>query len=283
MFNIPLIITRLTLREAARRKILWAGLIFGLLFLVVYGLGFHFMHVDIERSMQSSGGLGYLGMQEVYSFLTLSGLYAVNFLAIAISALTSIDTLSGEITSGTIQVLATKPLKRWQIVLGKWLGFVLMTSLYLLLMAGGTLAIVYALSGYLPVHLWRGFGLLWLNAVLILSLSFLGGSLLSTLANGVVIFGLYGVAFIGGWVEQFGAYLGNEVAVKIGVISSLILPSEALWKRAMYELQSPLVSSLNFSPFMALSVPSALMIVYAMVYALACLLLAIHNFGRRDL
>ena len=97
------------------------------------------------------------------------------------------------------------------------------------------------------------------------------------------MFGLYGLAFIGGWIEQFGSIIQNPTAVKIGIISSLIIPSEALWKRAAFEMQSPLSGVLGMSPFSATSVPSSLMILYAVLYLLAALSLSIRIFQRRDL
>jgi hypothetical protein len=75
----------------------------------------------------------------------------------------------------------------------------------------------------------------------------------------------------------------NQTAVNIGIISSLIIPSEAIWRRAAYEMQSPLVQALGFSPFSSGSVPSLFMIAYAIVYAAIALLLAIRQFRRRDL
>jgi hypothetical protein len=66
-------------------------------------------------------------------------------------------------------------------------------------------------------------------------------------------------------------------------VCSLILPSEALWKRAAYEMQSPLVAALGVSPFSAASVPSPLMVVYALLYAALALGLAVRLFSRRDL
>jgi hypothetical protein len=110
--------------------------------------------------------------------------------------------------------------------------------------------------------------------------------MLSTLATGGVVFGLYGIAFIGGWVEQFGAALNNQMAVNIGIVSSLIIPSEAVWRRAAYDMTPALTQSLGFSaggPFVSISVPSALMIEYAMVYTLVALMLTIYSFARRDL
>ena len=83
--------------------------------------------------------------------------------------------------------------------------------------------------------------------------------------------------------EQIGAFLQNETAIKVGVLSSLILPSEALWKRAAYEMTSPLVQMLGVSPFSSPSVPSPLMVAYACGYLVLALVVAVRWFGGRDL
>ena len=103
-----------------------------------------------------------------------------------------------------------------------------------------------------------------------------------TLATGGIVFGLYGFAFIGGWVEQFGALLQNDTAIKVGIITSLIIPSESLWRRAAFEMQAPITGSFG-SPFTTTSVPSLLMIGYAVLYLCFTLILAIRIFQKRDL
>lgn len=275
-----LVIARLTFREAARRKILLAALLLGLLYLAIYGAGFYFVNQDIARSQY---GPGLLELNQIRNFLFMAGMYVVNFLTVAMAVLTSVDTLSGEIASGTIQTLVSKPLQRWQIVVGKWLGFAGMLSLYLLLMAGGTVLLVYLISGYTAPNIMLGLGLLWMNAILLLGVSLAGGAVLSTLANGVLVFGMFGIAFVGGWIEQIGSFIQNQTAINVGIISSLLIPSEALWKRAAFEMQSPLVSTLGFSPFTASSMPSLVMVIYGMIYAILALLLAIRLFNKRDL
>jgi ABC-type transport system involved in multi-copper enzyme maturation permease subunit len=275
-----LVIARLTFQEAARRRILLAALLLGLVFLIIYGVGYHYVNIELSQPLT---GPGMIEQNEIRNFLMMAGLYVVNFLTVMMSVLTSVDTLSGEIASGTVHTLLAKPVRRWEIVLGKWLGFIVMLTLYLALMAGGVFFLVYLIAGYSPPNLLRGFGLLWLNAVLLLGVSLLGGAMLSTLANGVLVFGMYGIAFLGGWIEHIGSFIQNQTAVNIGVISSLIIPSEALWKRAAFELQSPIVRALGFSPFSAPSVPSPLMVFYALLYAALALLLAIRQFNRRDL
>lgn len=278
------VIARLTFMEAARRKILLAALILGLVFLAVFGVGFHFI---IQEMKNTPAGGTRLQIAEISNFLMMAGLYVVNFLTVMMTVLTSVDTLSGEITSGTIHTLVSKPIQRWEVLVGKWLGFSGMLTLYLLLMAGGVMGVVYTIAGYAAPHPLDAFGLMWLNAILLLTVSLLGGTSLSTLANGVLVFGMFGVAFIGGWIEQIGTFLTNQAAgqtaINIGILTSLIMPSEALWRRAAYELQSPLVSALGFSPFGSRSVPSPLMIAYAVLYLAVGLALAIRRFKQRDL
>jgi ABC-type transport system involved in multi-copper enzyme maturation permease subunit len=198
-------------------------------------------------------------------------------------ALLGADTLAGEISSGTIQTIVTKPVRRSDVVLGKWLGFAMLLALYSVLMSGGTVLSVLIQSGYTPPGLLAGLSLIYLEALLMMTISLSCSSAMPGLATGGVVFGLYGLAFIGGWIEQFGSILKNPTAVKIGIVTSLIIPSEALWRRASYEMQSPVASALRMSPFGAISIPSALMIVYAIFYLAITLAAAINTFQHRDL
>lgn len=273
------VMARLTFQEAARRRILLAALLLGTLFLILYGLGIN----AISQEMNAEGNIRPIERSEVFNFLLMAGLYVVNFLTVMMSVLTSVDTLSGEIASGTMHTIAAKPLPRWQIVLGKWLGYAAMLSLYLLMMAGGVMGLIYLIEGYTAPNALRGLALMELNVLLLLSLTLLGGAILSTLANGVLVFGLYGVAFVGGWIEHVGSFLQNETAVTLGIAASLLMPSEALWKRAAFEMRSPLSDIVGISPFSAPSVPSPLMIGYAALYTALVLFLAIRLFSQRDL
>lgn len=279
-----IIIARLTFLEASRRKILLAGLVLGVAFLILFNVGFYFM--TTETGLPTDAGPAAIILRnQVYNFLTNAGLYAVNFLSIAMGALVSADTLAGEINSGTIQALVTKPVRRAEVVLGKWLGFAGLIALYLVLMVGGVIGSVYLGYGHAVPNVPAGISLMYLESLLIMTLTLACSSTLSTLATGGTIFGLYGIAFIGGWVEQVGAVLKNQTAMNIGVVTSLIIPSEALFRRAAYEMTSATVRALgiSFGPFFVVSIPSAMMIVYAGLYTAVMLGIAVRQFGKRDL
>jgi Cu-processing system permease protein len=279
--NATFIIARLTFREAVRRRIVLTALILGACFLIIYSIGIHLVVNQI--SQVAPRGYGSIAHNEGINFLLLAGLYTITFLSVAMAALISADTLAGEINSGTIQTVVTKPVRRADVVLGKWLGFAGLLALYILVMAGGVVISVRLQAGYIAPNLLRGIGLIYLESLVMMSVALMLSSRFSALATGGAVFGLYGLAFIGGWVEQFGSMMQSQTTIYIGIISSLIFPCEAIWRRAAYEMQSPLSSVLGMSPFSAISVPSALMIVYAILYALVALALTFSIFSHRDL
>ena len=86
-----LIIAQLTIREAQRRKILWAALVMGLLFVAVFSIGLHYIVLDMEK-------YGFdLNDNSVdiipISGLTMAGLYVTNFLVIIMSVLISVASI----------------------------------------------------------------------------------------------------------------------------------------------------------------------------------------------
>jgi len=274
-----LTIARLTWLEARRRKIALAAVLCGLAFLAVYATAAFFAHRSVAQ-----GVVNLVAQRIMFQTLFQAGLYVVNFLVIACAVLLSVDTLSGEMSSGVIQTLASKPIDRAAIVLGKCLTYWLMTGAYLLLMAGGVMLSVWAAAGIVPPHLVLALLLMWLGATAMLAVTILGGTRLTTIANGIVAFALFGLAFIGGWVEQIATVVRNDAVRYIGTTISLVSPADAMYRRAAHELQpSSGALGVQLTPFTPLSVPSVAMIVWAVAFVLATLLLAIRTFRHRPL
>ena len=274
-----LTIVHLTLHEASRRRILFATLIGAGAFLLLYGIGFHF----VAEKASAEVGVTALRNRLLMNFLTLAGLYATHFLTLMTSVLLPVDTLSGDIASGVVQTLASKPVRRSSIVLGKWLAFAIVAVGYFVLVSGGVLLIARLIGHFTPPGLAIGLPLMALDAVVLVALSIAGGARLATVTNGILVFGLYGLAFIGGWVEQVGTITGNEAAQNVGTVASLIMPTEALWQRAAYFMQPSVMRDLNWSPFSSGALPSMAMVWWAVLYASLALLWGIQGFRKRAL
>ena len=274
------IIARLTFREASRRKIALTGFLLGLAFVILFSVGFFYIN---QQRIQNSPFQSSIPMEEFYNTITLAGLYVVNFLIVVMAALVTADTLAGEISSGTIQSLVTKPLRRSEIVFGKWLGYAILLALYVILMAGGILLSTALQSGYSMPNVLSGLALMYLAALIVMTITIACSSRFSTLATGGMVIGLYGLAFVGSWVEQIGSLMNSPAAVQVGIVSSLLMPSEAIWRRAAFEMTAPLARMISFGPFSSGSVPSTAMMIYGGIYLLAALWIAVRQFGKRDL
>jgi Cu-processing system permease protein len=272
------LMAKTTVREAARKKILWTALAAGCGFLTLFGLALHFQIQDFATH-STAPFIRY----QVLSAMLMVGLYVVDLLAVVMTILTSVDTVSGEILSGTIQAIAVKPMPRWQVLVGKWLGFAIMIGGFVALTFGGTIAVAYAMSGVTPENALPGGLLVYLECLLALSVTIMFGTWFSTLTNGVLVIGLHGLAFMGGWLEQMSGFTESARLVAVGIVTSLIMPSEAIWRRAAFDMQTPLAGSLPFSPFANVSIPSLTMIGYAAFYGLVALAIALYHFHARDL
>ncbi len=268
----------ITLREAARRRILWTALGAAALLLAIFAVALRFQVVEFQGRPMSP-----FVRYQVESGMLMIGLYTCDLLAVVMTILTSIDTVAGEISSGTIHAIATKPLARWEILTGKFLGFAGMVTAYVAITFSGTIAVAYTVAGVLPEHPLRGFLLVTFECLLVLAVSFLAGTRFTTLTAGVAVLGLQGVAFMGGWLEQVSGFSQSQHIVTLGVFTSLLMPSESIWRRAAFEMQSPLAGSLSFSPFANVSIPSAMAMGYGGLFAIVIVAAAVRRFRRRDL
>jgi ABC-type transport system involved in multi-copper enzyme maturation permease subunit len=273
-----LTVAHLTLSEARRRRIVLAAVLCATAFLLVFGVAVYFAAADIASRPRS-----FIERQAAFSAMTLAGLYAANFLSVLLAVLLPVDALSGEIDSGVMQTLASKPIRRGDIVLGKWLGHVVLVQAYLVALTGGVLLVVRIFSGFTPLHLERALPLMALETTLLAAVSIAGGTRLSTVTNGVACLGFYGIAFLGGWIEQFGTIAGVESARMVGIVASLISPPDAMWRLASWLLLPAVVRDVAPVVFAGNSVPTRLMVAWAIGFTVCVLAWAVRSFSRRAL
>lgn len=282
-----LVIARLTLREGLRKKLVLGVVLLSVIFAVLYVWGFH-LFVEDWRAMvarrQASGASPPLPYEIFASAMVMLGLWTVNFLTGVMTIFASVGTIASEIEQGTLQAIVPKPIRRWEIVLGKWLGYAGMLVIYIASMVSVVILTARLIGSYTPPNVFQATGLILLVALILLSLTMLGSTLFSTVANGVIVFMLYGMAITGGLVEQIGTALDNDVLVRIGVIVSILVPSDSMWRLASYLVQPRIaINFLGPNPFGTTVPPSTFAVWYSVAYALVLLLLAMWRFQRRDI
>jgi Cu-processing system permease protein len=275
------IVVRLTLREAANRKVLLVGAVISTAFLLLFWLGF----VVGFRSAQSDTEPGVTAMAA--TVMTVLGLYAVQFLAAFMAVLLASGAVAPEIDSGRLHAILARPISRTSWLAQRAGTFAVLAALYIVVMSAVILAIAAGVAGYGAIAPGRAVGLLALEVVVLVALGTALSVRLSAIAAGIVVIALYGAAWIAGIMEIVGTALGNPTLERIGVAVSLVIPSDALWRGASYYLQSPAVVAATSSdlalPFAGNAAPSVAFIAWAVAYAAGWWLLADRWFRRRDL
>lgn len=83
-----------------------------------------------------------------------------------IALMLSFDALVGEFERGTMMLLLTYPVKRWQVIMGKFSGHLLILSIAILVGYGGALLIMIYLSGG-NTQGWQAYALMMLSTLLL--------------------------------------------------------------------------------------------------------------------
>lgn len=286
-------ITRLSVKEAVSRRLLLAGALLSLAFLALFALGFNALYsrAASEAGQAESAMAGQAETAVAGAIMTMLGVYVVQFLVAFLALFLATGAVSSEIDSGTLHAILARPLSRRSWLGQRWLAFAGTIAAYAVLMAGLLLGIAQMIAGYGAVAPWRAIGLLVLEGLVLLSLGFLGSTLWSTLANGAVVFSLFGMAWLAGIIEFAGEMVGNDLMGNIGIAVSLLVPSDALWRGAAYYLQSPAFIAASSAvgepggagPFGGSAPPSAALIGWSVAYVGILLALAARRFARRDL
>lgn len=276
-------VTRVSLREAVSRRLVVVGMVLSLAFLALFAFGFDALYervaVDVTDRAEVAVAAG---------IMTVLGLYVVRFLAALLAIFLASGAVASEIDSGVLHAVLARPLSRTSWLAQRWLAFVAIAVGYVLAMTTAVLVIAHAIAGYTPLSVGRALAVLALELAVLLSLGLLTSTTWSAVTSGVVTFSLFGVAWLAGIIELIGQQLGNETMRMAGIATSLVMPSDALWRGASYYLQPPSLLAMTGSadaanPFAGNAPPAAALLGWSVAYAVVLLLIAAWRLRRRDL
>jgi ABC-type transport system involved in multi-copper enzyme maturation permease subunit len=231
-----LTVAGLTLREAARRRVVRALLVLTVVLLALSAWGFSkLVGLDTELGTMTSGEA-----RLVASLLLNLIMFGMSLIAAIGTAFLAGPTLAGEVESGQALAILARPVRRSAVLLGKWLGLVTFGCGYVVLAGLAQILVVRATVGYWPPAPAAGLALLAAETVVLLTLALLLSSVVSTMASGIVAVGLFGSTWVAGVVGGIGGALGNEGVERVGTVSRILLPTDGLWRGAMNAFQDPI-------------------------------------------
>ena len=296
-----LVVARWTVLEARRRRLLLAGVVLSVAFVALFAVAFALLYHSQERSMLQAQAQGIAPpggfdtreeLLAVATVLVVLGLYGVQFLATLLGLFLGVASVSPEIDSGALHAVLARPLSRLDYLLGRFLALAGLLTAYVVVMSAALLLIARVVAGYQPGSATRTVGLMILQVFILLAVSLLGSTVLPTLANGVVMLALFGLAWLGGIIGFIGSIPpGNELMANLGTSVGLLLPADAVWRGASYHVLPPsLLVASSFAdrgdlqlPFASTAPIAPAMLGWAVAYPVACLAMAVAAFRRRDL
>jgi ABC-type transport system involved in multi-copper enzyme maturation permease subunit len=229
-----LVIARLTVQETSRRRLILALII---LTLIVVG----FSAWGFNKITTVTRGDGTLLPPEQVALITSQLLIVVTFMYSGVLALSAAvvagPLISSEVESGLLLSMLARPLRRSEVVIGKWLGLAVLIAMYAAGSAFLELAAVDWATGYLPPHPVQLVLYVGAEGLVLLSLGLALSTRLSGITGGVIALVAWLMGWIAGVVGDVGTGLQNQAVENVGVISHLLLPTDGLWRGAIYALE----------------------------------------------
>src|SRR4051812_25210632 len=276
-------IAALTLREASRRRVLWALAGLTLTLLLLSGWGFSKLAAESGFATLTSGQARLVASQ----LLNLV-MFGLSLIAALGTAFLAGPTLAGETESGIALAVLARPVRRSAVLMGKWLGLVVFGSGYVAVAGLAQFLVVRLTVDYWPPQPVGALALLAAQTVVLLTLALLLSTVISPMACGVVAVGLFGATWIAGVVGGIGEALGNDAVARVGTISRVLLPTDGLWRGAMHAFQDPSVltqlgPAFDGFPFLSEAPLTLTYLAWAALWVAMVWGLAAVSFVRRDL
>ena len=274
----------LTLREAARRRVLRALGVLTVALLALSGWGF-------SRLAGIETGFGTLTSGEsrlVASQLLNLVMFGLSLIAALGTAFLAGPTLAGEIETGISLAVLARPVRRPVVLLGKWLGLVAFGSGFVAVAGLAQFVVVQLTVGYWPPDPVLGLLLLAVQTTVLLTLGLLLSTVISPMASGIVAVGLFGATWVAGVVGGVGAAVGSSGVERVGIVSRMLLPTDGLWRGAMHAFQDPSAvrsfdaPAASAFPFLSDATLSAVYLAWVLLWVVMIGGLAALSFTRRD-
>lgn len=253
---IALAIAQQTVKEAFRRRVMWIFLIIGV-FLISLGPVFGFLTPRDSQTVLRSLGL---------AAILLSGLF--------VTIVTCIYLIPIEIERRTIYTVLSKPVQRYEFVLGKFLGGFATVFLNIAAMGVVFLAMIYFQEHRVPSEMFKGVTLTFFQMMLLAALTIFFSTFTTPVVNFFLSFGIFMVGNLTTVTESLTTK-SNPLVRGIGSLVHYLLPNFGNFN-IQNSIIRPQIEIANQDIFIRNN------ILYAVIYSSVLLVLAILIFDRRE-
>ncbi|THJ17154.1 MAG: ABC transporter permease [Nitrospira sp. CG24D] len=242
-----------TVRENLRDKLLYNLLVFALLLI------------------GSSLLLMRLTLGEFHRLLLDVGLGSINIFGVLIAIFVGIGLVNKEIEKKTIYTIVSKPVARYQFLVGKYLGLTLTLLVNTLIMAGGLLLVLFAQDVPIESVLFKALGLIFMEFMVITAVALLCSTFTSATLSAIFTLATYVIGHLTADLKTFGEKMDEGMrAVVTGLY--YVLPN-----LERFNLKGNVIHHIEVS-----GTDLLLIVVYGLTYVAFLLMSASIIFQRRD-
>jgi ABC-type transport system involved in multi-copper enzyme maturation permease subunit len=279
---------KLTIWEASRRKLLIALL--ALTVLIIVGTSFL-----MSRLWTIPANQGRPPSEVEVRLIASQLLIVITFMFSAVLALSSVmvaaPSISADVESGLVLSMLSRPVRRADLVLGKWLGLAVLVVLYAA--GSGVLELigVELTTGYVPPHPVQLIAYVAGEGVILLTLALLVSTRLSGMTGGIIGLAAYFIAWVGGILGGVGVALSNDSLRHAGTVISLLVPTDQLWRGAVYSMEPASIlataraagRALAGNPFLVTDPPALAFLLWTVIWIAGVLALTMWSFRAREI
>ena len=199
-----IVIARLTVKELVRRRVVWVLAILTLVSVALVGWGLDRLVTLAREERLRADSRSEIGVSQVLILIA----FMFSFVLAMTAAFVGAPAIGGDLESGVAYAILARPLRRADLLLGRWLGSAVVVAAYAA--ASGLLAIAVAafVSGYWPPDPPLAIAFLVGEALVLLTLTLALGSVLPSIAAGAIAVVGFGLGWMAGVLAGVGAALG---------------------------------------------------------------------------
>jgi len=277
-------IVRYAIAESLRRRMFLVVLVLTAAFLALFWIGTVQLYKE-TATIDPPAGID----ADTLVGATLFGLsmFGTLFLGTVLAVFFTLSAVGGDAERGILQPLVVRPIGRSAFLLARYLGAVGVCAVYVPLVYLASLAIVTGEGPWFPDRVVVPALELVLAVAVVVSLSIVGSVFLSTIANGVAVFMIFGAGLVAGLLGQIGEALNSHTLKTVARDSSWVLPFEALYQDALHRITADTTGftrfALQLGPFGGAQAGGRWLLPWTLVYLVGVLGVALAGFRRRDL
>jgi ABC-type transport system involved in multi-copper enzyme maturation permease subunit len=214
-------------------------------------------------------------------------MFGTLFLGAVLAAFLSLGVIRGDSERGLLQPLVVRPVGRATVLASRFGAAAAVSAGYVVIVYTGALVATAIVGDWWPDQIVRpALGLVG-GVVVISAISTAGSVFLTSTANGIAVFMIYGAGLIAGLLGQIGDALQSDNLQNISAVATWILPFEALFQDGLNATVSNTGgitgALLKLGPFGGAHKAGLLLWPYSVLYVAGVIAAATWAFARRDL